>query len=304
MLSSDQQPLIDYNPVLQKYYASLESRIGYQVFLGGSRHFGYYARDTYWPFPVGKALRAMEDHLFEALKLGNGARVLDAGCGEGYVAVHMAERGLHVEGIDVVDLHIKNARRKVQAEGWDKTVTIRKMDYHHLDLFDEESFDGVYTSETLVHATDPERVLREFFRVLKPGGSIAMHEYEHRDTSDAPEDFLNTINEINRYTAMPANADFEEGVIRRILEETGFENVVIEDLTMNVMPMLRLFFVIAYIPFLLIRLLGLQGSFVNTLAGYSGYRARKYWKYVSVSGRKPTNQHSDFGGSQDEKKSQ
>ena len=35
-------PLINDNPELQSYYQSLESRVGYRLVLGGTRHFGYW----------------------------------------------------------------------------------------------------------------------------------------------------------------------------------------------------------------------------------------------------------------------
>lgn len=57
-MASSTEPTIDSNPELQSYYHSLESRIGYDVVLGGARHFGYWEKDTYWPFPLGRALRA------------------------------------------------------------------------------------------------------------------------------------------------------------------------------------------------------------------------------------------------------
>lgn len=36
------RPLINDNPELQSYYQSLESRVGYRLVLGGTRHFGYW----------------------------------------------------------------------------------------------------------------------------------------------------------------------------------------------------------------------------------------------------------------------
>lgn len=36
------RPLISDNPELQSYYQSLESRVGYRLVLGGTRHFGYW----------------------------------------------------------------------------------------------------------------------------------------------------------------------------------------------------------------------------------------------------------------------
>lgn len=61
------------NASLQTYYELFESRIGYRLGLSGTRHFRYYEKDTYWPFPVGRALRAMEEKLFRALGLPSGS---------------------------------------------------------------------------------------------------------------------------------------------------------------------------------------------------------------------------------------
>lgn len=40
--SPESSPRINDNPELQSYYQSLESRIGYRLVLGGTRHFGYW----------------------------------------------------------------------------------------------------------------------------------------------------------------------------------------------------------------------------------------------------------------------
>lgn len=295
--SEDQKPLIQHNPSLQRYYASPESRIGYWALLGRTRHFGYYDVDTYWPFPINKALRAMEEHLFHSLSLPPGSEVLDAGCGVGHVAAYLGFRGLRVQGIDVVDHHIEKAQRMVRAKGLEKAITVRKLDYQYLDPFADESFDGVFTMETFVHATEPERALAEFFRVLKPGGRIALYEYDHHMPNDLPEHLRTSWERINEYAAMPTNARFAQGVLPRMLEDAGFQDVEVEDLSRNIRPMLRLFFVIAYIPYLLIILLGLQAYFVNTMAGVEGYRGRHLWRYVAVTAKKPTdsNDHVSSG---------
>ena len=294
-MRSEKEPLVSTNPSLQSYYAALESRIGYRLFLGGTRHFGYYEAGTKWPFPINGALRRMEDHLFDALELQPGAEVLDAGCGVGHVAMHMARKGLHVQAIDVVKNHVQWARQEIQANGLEKVVAVRLMDYHHLDGFADESFDGVYTMETLVHATDPEKVLGEFFRVMKPGGSIALHEYDHPDFNpiynDIPKELRVSMEQINSRASMPAHESFSRGTLQRMLEEQGFQDVVLRDLTENMRPMMRLFFLVGYIPYLIICFLGLQAWFVNTQAGVQGYRILKkgLWRYVAVTAKKPSN---------------
>lgn len=180
MATSETEPLINKNAQLQSYYASLESRIGYRLFLGGTRHFGYYDSGTSWPFPIGTALRRMEDHLFRSLGVPAGATVLDAGCGYGLVAIHLARaHRLNIVGIDVVDRHVSRAQQNVQEAGLDKSIRIQKGDYHHLERFSDASLDAAYTMETLMHATDPIAVLEGFFWVLKPGCSLLLYEYDH-----------------------------------------------------------------------------------------------------------------------------
>ncbi|RFU24881.1 hypothetical protein B7463_g11461, partial [Scytalidium lignicola] len=287
MSSADKEPLIRQNESLQAYYSSLESRIGYRLMLGGTRHFGFYPLGTYWPFPINRSLRAMEDHLIHTLDLENGSKVLDAGCGYGYVAIHLAESGYQVQGIDVVDRHIAKAQRNINAAGFAGKVTVTKGDYHHLDAFADGSFDGAYTMETFVHATEPEVAAAEFFRVIRPGGSLALYEYDHVDLDKESEEVRNSWAVINKYAAMPSNARFKRGVLEAILEEAGFEDVVVTDLTDNTLPMVRLFFIVALIPYLIITFLGLQPWFVNTVAGYQGYVNRKLVRYIAVSAKKP-----------------
>ncbi|KAK3320366.1 S-adenosyl-L-methionine-dependent methyltransferase [Cercophora scortea] len=282
-------PVIDENPHLQSYYLSLESRIGYRLLLGGTRHFGYWDHDTYWPFPISRSLRAMEDKLAQVLALPPGAQVLDAGCGVGHVAIRMANtHGLRITGIDVVDHHITKARRNIARSGLpDGTITVQKMDYHHLESLAPESLDGAYTMETFVHATDPAAVLAGFHRLLRPGSRLALFEYDHEFLHDSPEDMATSMRKINRYAAMPTNDLSHPGVFEQMLRDAGFEDIVVRDFSENIRPMTRLFFVVAIIPYLLIRLLGLERFFINTVAGVESYRGHGRWRFVAITASKP-----------------
>ncbi|GIK05231.1 hypothetical protein Aspvir_009335 [Aspergillus viridinutans] len=285
----DQEPLIDSNPQLQSYYQSLESRIGYRLLLGGTRHFGFYENDTWWPFPISKALRAMEDKLAASLNLSPGAYVLDAGCGVGHVAITLATKyGFRIQGIDIIQHHLDKARRNIARSGLSEgQVAVRKMDYHHLEKFGDQTFDGIYTMETFVHATDPEAVLAEFFRVLRPGGHLSLFEYDHVLGDDSPEEMARFMRKINEIAAMPTNSRSHPGVFQQMIEDAGFTNVVVRDYSDNIRPMTRLFYLLAYIPFLLVTLLGLEHFFINTVAGVQSYRGRNHWRYLAISATKP-----------------
>src|SRR5271155_5696401 len=72
---------------------------------------------------------------------------------------------------------------------------------------------------------------------------------------------------------LPAFEQFPLGAIRKRLENVGFQDVEVQDLSQNVTPMMRFFFLLAYIPYLIIQLLGLEAHFVNTMA------AVELWRY-------------------------
>ncbi|KAF9886644.1 hypothetical protein FE257_011284 [Aspergillus nanangensis] len=159
---------------LKAYYTALETRLGNYLIFGGRAHLGLYPRGTWWPFPIHRALLAMEDHLFHALALQPGSTVLDAGCGDAQVAIYLASKGLRVQAIDVLAEQVQRARSTVARSGMQHlAVTMARDDYHRLESVDEASLDGVYTMETLVHARDPMVVMAEFLRVLKPGGRLS-----------------------------------------------------------------------------------------------------------------------------------
>ena len=286
--SDEEKPLVDSRPVLQRYYDSLESRIGYRLFLGGTRHFGYYPSSRSFPLPISRALRAMESQLFMALRCAPGSRILDAGCGIGHVAIYMAKRGGYtIDALDIVPRHVAKARLNVANAGLSDSISVRHGDYHHLERFPDKCLDGIYTMETLVHSTDPLQVLREFRRILKPGGRLAMHEYDHQDLNSAPKALSDSMKRVNKYAAMPANDLFDKDVLKDLVQQAGFEDVRLVDMTDHVIPMMWLFYIFAVVPLYILRFLGIEHHFVNTLAGAEMYRGRHLWRYIQITGQKP-----------------
>lgn len=231
----------------------------------------------------------MEQQLFSKLAVPKGGAVLDAGCGIGHVALAMARNGLKVTCIDVVDHHIEKTKRNIQTSGLPKgQLTATRADYHNLAFIPDESLDGIYTMETLVHATDLRRVLEGFYRILKPGGRLAGHEYETIDVTTAKDagSLADDVLAVSILSAMPLDP-MREGHLKKTLEEVGFVDVQVQDLSENVRPMLRLFFWLAIIPYLFFKLLRVDQYFVNTVAGAGGLRGQKYWRYIAVQSTKP-----------------
>jgi sterol 24-C-methyltransferase len=86
---------------------------------------------------------------------------------------------------------------------------------------------------------------------------------------------------------MPGHDKFKQGVLEGILEAAGFEDVVVRDLSDNVLSMMRMFYLLVFTPYMNIEFPRLEVYFVNTVAGYDGYVHRGAVQYIAVSARKP-----------------
>lgn len=93
--------------------------------------------------------------------------VLEVGCGTGKTAVELIkEFGCNVTGVDIRSSMIKKARRRSQLVGVDANWKVASAE--HLPFVDG-SFDVVVTESVNVFVR-ADRALKEYFRVLKPGG--------------------------------------------------------------------------------------------------------------------------------------
>lgn len=110
--------------------------------------------------------------------LAPGLTLLDVGCGPGTITADFAARGLDVIGID--------AASDVVAKARELGVDARVGDAYALDVADD-SFDIVHAHQTLQHVARPVDALREFRRVVKPGGVVAVRDVDYAGTVLYPE---------------------------------------------------------------------------------------------------------------------
>ncbi len=107
--------------------------------------------------------------------INSGDQVLDIGCGTGTLAIACAEKGASVIGFDISSPMLAIARRKVQERNLADRIRLQEMGAVEMDkAFANETLDKVVS--TLVFSEfypDEQRyVLRQTYRVLKPGGLI------------------------------------------------------------------------------------------------------------------------------------
>jgi ubiquinone/menaquinone biosynthesis C-methylase UbiE len=106
-----------------------------------------------------------------------GMQVLEVGPGNGRytlaTARQVGEQG-KVVTVDIEPRMIERVRARAEAEGV-TNVDARVADVYDLP-FDEGSFDAAYMIVVIGEIPDPDRAMREFSRVLKPGGTLAFSE--------------------------------------------------------------------------------------------------------------------------------
>ena len=114
--------------------------------------------------------------LGKKIGLTKNLRVLDAGCGIGGSSRLLAEAfQCHVTGIDLVPAFIDVARMLSLSTGMDGAVTFFQGDVINTGL-ENQSFDVVLSQHILMNIGDKNAAFAEFFRVLKPGGVLVVHE--------------------------------------------------------------------------------------------------------------------------------
>jgi sterol 24-C-methyltransferase len=281
-------PEADHQRRVTHYFRKLESRLSYRLLLGGTKHFGYYPTGSK-DVPMETAMRLMEDKLGETLALPPGSYVLDAGSGEGDVAIRMASRfGLRVEGVDLIDFNVRKARRKAQRSGLQDRVRFHRMDYSDL-RFPDHTFDAVYTMETLVHAFDHKRALQELHRVIRPGGRIVLFEYSTVPRVEMAPEQGAAYDFIVEASAMSSLPFFLHDSFPAILGSTGFVAITVEDITQRMTPMLRRLAQILYVPYQLGKLMHIRGRLINCAAAVESYKHKDtgVWRYNVVTAARP-----------------
>ena len=110
---------------------------------------------------------------FGLLELTSQSHVLEVGCGAGGCAIHLAATiGATVIGIDVNPNGIENARKLAVSSNVTSLVRFEHIDASRGLPFPDDSFDAIYSNDSICHIPNRVTVLTEWRRVLKPGGRL------------------------------------------------------------------------------------------------------------------------------------
>lgn len=112
-------------------------------------------------------------HLYE-FDQHAGERVLDVGCGVGWLCRHFAAGGAEITGVDITYQATKLTRKRCELH--ELPCTVVQGSAEQLP-FDSGSYDFVTSAGVLHHTPDTARSVDEIFRVLRPGGRAMISLY-------------------------------------------------------------------------------------------------------------------------------
>lgn len=114
--------------------------------------------------------------LAQAAGIGPTMRILDVGSGVGGTSRCLArEFGCHVTGIDLTEEYCRTAAMLTRRVGLADLIDYRQGDATKLP-FPDASFDVVWTEHVAMNIPDKTSLYREMYRVLKPEGTLAIHD--------------------------------------------------------------------------------------------------------------------------------
>jgi ubiquinone/menaquinone biosynthesis C-methylase UbiE len=140
-----------------------------------------------------------------------GRHVLEVGCGAGVDLARFARGGAEVTGVDVAASAVALARANFDQQGLHGHLEVA--DAEHLP-FPDASFDLVYAHGVVQYTANPQALVDECYRVLRPGGTAIFQVYNRVSWLNALSKLMNVGLE---HDDAPVLLKFSAGEFRRLL---------------------------------------------------------------------------------------
>jgi 2-polyprenyl-3-methyl-5-hydroxy-6-metoxy-1,4-benzoquinol methylase/glycosyltransferase involved in cell wall biosynthesis len=156
------------------------------------------------------------------LALSPGSRILDVGCGSGWLSEYFARLGYEVKGIDISPDLVEMSRERVARVpyGADHETPLKcTFAVHDVEGGSlAEKFDAIICYDSLHHFEDEHAVITNIAAMLDVGGVLFILEGERPSAGSASEEELRSV--MNQFRTL--ESPFNYGYLRQLLEENGF----------------------------------------------------------------------------------